>query len=196
MDKLSPAQEAEAYVASLKLSPIEQEFFENLNASKHYKKGDILLREGEQARNSYYVVTGCVRQYYLIDGEEKTTNFYTEEESILSTISTINKLPSKFYLECVEDCLVKESSYSQEAEIYEKFPRFEKLCRITTEEQLGKFQERFAIFMTSSPEERYLNLVNTRPDLLNRVPQYQLASYLGIKPESLSRIRKRILGKL
>ena len=83
--------------------------------------------------------------------------------------------------------------YPDRAEaMFKRFPKFESLCRILTEEDLGKTQEAFATFVISSPEERYLNLLKNRPGLINRVPQYQLASYLGIKPESLSRIRKRI----
>ena len=76
--------------------------------------------------------------------------------------------------------------------MYRLFPRIESLCRIETEKKLGQFRELMAFYLASSPEERYLNLLNTRPNLLTRVPQYQLASYLGVKPESLSRIRGRI----
>jgi CRP-like cAMP-binding protein len=63
------------------------------------------------------------------------------------------------------------------------------------EKETGRARDTFTRFMTSSPEERYQNLLNTRPDLLNRVPQHQLASYLGVTPESLSRIRKRLSAK-
>jgi len=76
--------------------------------------------------------------------------------------------------------------------MYRLFPSIESLCRIETEKKLGQFRELMAFYLASSPEERYLNLLNTRPNLLTRVPQYQLASYLGVKPESLSRIRGRL----
>ena len=185
----------EEFIASLHLTESEKKAFETLSASAFYKKGDILVREGEFLRKSFYVVSGIIRQYYIKDGEEKTTNFYTDNQSIISSISSINKSASKHYLQCIEDAEVKENGYDEELEIYKKFPRFEKLCRITTEEQLGEFQERFALFMTSTPEERYLHLLNDKANLINRVPQYQLASYLGIKAESLSRIRKRIHKK-
>jgi len=80
-----------------------------------------------------------------------------------------------------------------EKTIFERFPRFETLCRILSEELLAKNQASFDGFKTSTPEQRYLNLLKTRPDLLQRVPQYQIASYLGIEPQSLSRIRKRLV---
>jgi hypothetical protein len=80
-------------------------------------------------------------------------------------------------------------------EVNSKFPKFDTLCRILSEELLAKQQIDFDEFKISSPEQRYLNLIQKRPDLIQRVPQHQLASYLGIKPQSLSRLKARILGK-
>ena len=79
--------------------------------------------------------------------------------------------------------------------INSKFPRFEILCRRLSEDRLAKKQIDLDEFKTSSPEQRYLNILEKRPDLIQRVPQHQLASYLGIKPQSLSRLRARILEK-
>ena len=80
-----------------------------------------------------------------------------------------------------------------EMTIFEKFPKFETLCRVLTEEQLVKSKSDFDKFRTSSPEKRYLDLQETRPDLLQRIPQYQITSDLGITPQSLSRLRKRLV---
>jgi DNA-binding MarR family transcriptional regulator len=82
-----------------------------------------------------------------------------------------------------------------EAEVNSKFPKFETVCKILSEELLAKERIDFNEFKTSSPEKRYLSLIQKRPDLIQRVPQHQLASYLGIKPQSLSRLRARILKK-
>jgi DNA-binding MarR family transcriptional regulator len=81
------------------------------------------------------------------------------------------------------------------AEINTKFPKFDVMCRMLSEELLAKNRIEFDEFKTSSPEQRYLNLLQNRPDLIQRVPQHQLASYLGIKPQSLSRLKARILEK-
>ena len=83
----------------------------------------------------------------------------------------------------------------KETELYKRFPRFGEVCRVEMEKILGASQEKLTDFKKSTPKSRYLNLLKERPDLLNRVPQYQLASYLGIKPETLSRIRNRIATK-
>lgn len=82
-----------------------------------------------------------------------------------------------------------------EAEVNAKFPKFESLCKKLSEELLAKERMDFDEFKTSSPEQRYLNLLEKRPDLIQRVPQHQLASYLGIQPQSLSRLRARIAEK-
>lgn len=82
-----------------------------------------------------------------------------------------------------------------EVEINGKFPKFETMCRILSEELLAKERMNFDEFKTSTPEQRYLNLIEKRPDLIQRVPQHQLASYLGIQPQSLSRLRARISEK-
>lgn len=176
------------------LSKEEQVAVANLNSVKNFTKGTFLIKEGELFKNSYFVLRGCVRHYFLIDGEEKTTNFYTENQSIL--ISNPGKSSkSKFYLECIEDTTCSVTTFIQEEAMYKRFPRFQALCRISTEKELGEYQERFATFMISTPEQRYLNLLKNQKDLIQRVPQYQLASYIGVTPESLSRIRKRILHK-
>lgn len=158
------------------------------------KKGTTLLKEGQKSKDSYFVLKGLLRTYYVIDGEEKTTAFYTEMEA-LTPHCVISKTPSQYYVSCVEDSILTVSNSDMEAVMNSKFPKFETLCRILSEELLAKQQIDFDEFKTSSPEKRYLNLLQKRPDLVQRVPQHQLASYLGIKPQSLSRLRARILEK-
>jgi CRP-like cAMP-binding protein len=158
------------------------------------KKGTILLKEGERSNDGYFVLKGCIRTYYIIDGDEKTTAFYTEMEA-LTPHCVVTKAPSEYYISCVNDTILLVSNPDMEAETFDKFPKFETLCRILAEELLAKQQINFDEFKTSSPEQRYLNLLQKRPDLIQRVPQHQLASYLGIKPQSLSRLRARILEK-
>lgn len=159
---------------------------------KAFKKGTILLKEGDISSECFFNLKGLVRQYYLVDGEEKTTYFYSEKQSISSIERVLKKIPSKYYLSCVEDTTIAIGRLDIEQAFYEKFPKFETLSRLLMEEDLDKNQTLLASFIIASPEERYLNLLKSRPDLVQRVPQYQLASYLGMKPESLSRIRKRI----
>lgn len=178
----------------ISLTDEEKKALLSLNLFHTVKKGSVLLKEGEKTDNSYFVLKGCIRTYYIIDGEEKTTGFYTEMEGITPP-SVISKTPAEYYISCLEDSIVTISNLDMEEEVNSKFPKFEIMCRKFSEELLAKQRIDFDEFKTSSPEQRYLALIQKRPDLIQRVPQHQLASYLGIKPQSLSRLRARILEK-
>jgi CRP-like cAMP-binding protein len=173
------------------ISDNEKKAITDLNVFKSFQKDDILIKEGEYTNEYYFVIKGCIRCYFLVDGEEKTSAFYTELDSFVPQ-STVEKKSSALYASCVEDSLIVVSTPEMENAVFEKFPRFETLCRILSEKVVIKKQVEFECFKNSSAEQRYLNLLQNRPDLIQRVPQYHLASYLGIKPESLSRIRKRL----
>lgn len=162
---------------------------------KTLKKGEHLLREGDISAKTYSIISGCVRQYYLVDGSEKTTFFYTEGQSIYSPNSTSERISAKYYLSCVEYTTLSVLTLENQEELYRRFPVLESASRAALREELHNYQEMLSTYITTTPEERYLNLLKYRPELLNRVPQYQLASYLGVTPESLSRIRKRIFLK-
>ncbi len=192
----SPEQEIIRYISQFtQLSQGEIEEIVRTMKFKTFKKGTILLKEGQIAKLCYFVLKGCIRQYFLVDGEEKTTNFYTEGQPVTPYEGAFKRAPSKFYLACVEDTTVTTSTPEDQVAFFEKLPRLEAVSYLAMEEEMGKTQEQLTSFVLRSPEERYLYLLNTRPDLLDRVPQYQLASYLGVTAESLSRIRKRILKK-
>ncbi|MDP1802430.1 MAG: Crp/Fnr family transcriptional regulator [Bacteroidota bacterium] len=176
------------------LTEEEKNVIVSLDIFHSVKKGTVLLKEGQKSKNSYFVLKGCIRTYYVLDSEEKTTGFYTEMEAFTPPC-VISKTPSDFYISCIEDTILTVSNSDMELEVNSKFPKFETVCRILSEELLAKQRMDFDEFKTSSPEQRYLNLLQKRPDLIQRVPQHQLASYLGIKPQSLSRLRTRILEK-
>ncbi|WP_052599825.1 Crp/Fnr family transcriptional regulator [Aureispira sp. CCB-QB1] len=160
-----------------------------------FPKGTLLLKEGEIADKCFFVLEGCIRQYYLVDGEEKTTAFYTEKQAAVSFTSYAEQSPSTHYLVCVEDCILLVGNPTQEQAMYQQHPKLEAFIRLLLEQGFGKTQEQFANFISSSPEKRYCDLLKNQPDLLHRVPQHQIASYLGVTPESLSRIRKRVASK-
>ena len=161
---------------------------------KSYKKGTTLLREGELSNECFLILKGCIRSYIVKDGEEKIIKFYTEEQPV-SPINYGTKTPSEHYLECIEDTVACIGTPELENDMFRNFPQVESACRIVTESIIGSYQSSFADYKTTSAEERYLKLLKERPELIRRVPQYQLASYLGVKPESLSRIRRRLIKK-
>ncbi|MCG8329699.1 MAG: Crp/Fnr family transcriptional regulator [Chitinophagales bacterium] len=160
-----------------------------------FKKGSILLREGEVCEKCYFVLSGCVRQYQLVDGVEKTTAFFTEEQAAVLYSSYMNRKPSEHYLACIEDCILTTGTREQEQQLHKQYPKLEYLVHTLMPHDYLKIQERLSSLINHTPEERYLILMEDQPELMNRVPLHQLASYIGVTPESFSRIRKRILIK-
>lgn len=181
-----------------KISPLSKEESAAIAESmqtKTFKKGDFLLREGQVAANTYFILEGCVREYLLTDGEEKTTNFFTEEKWAISLNGFTPDNPAKHNWVCVEDTTVVAGDEQQAQDIFKRFPRFETLSRTIMEAAFAEQKEALTSYYTDSPEQRYLKLLESRPGLIQRIPQYQLASYIGVKPESLSRIRKRLASE-
>ncbi len=174
------------------LSAEEVSAIANTMNIQQYKKGTVLLREGQISTNTYFVLEGCVRQYFLVDGEEKTNNFFTEEQWVVSFNSFMPDLVSKHFLDCCEESLLVVGDSEKANELYKQFPRLETVSRKVLEKVFADQLEISGSYFTDTTEQRYLKLLDTRPDLVQRIPQYQLASYVGVKAESLSRIRKRI----
>lgn len=160
----------------------------------HYRKGTLLLKEGQISAEVYFVLEGCVRKYYLVDGDEKTDNFFTEGQWVISMNSFSQNSPSNHYLDCCMDSVLVVGNKEKEESLYNRFPKFETISRKVMEKEFAAQQEMMSSYITDSPEQRYLKLLKARPDLFQNIPQYQIASYIGVKPESLSRIRKRIVA--
>ncbi len=181
-----------------KIMPLSQEEIEAIVDTmiiKHYKKGTILLKEGQISTEAYFVLEGCVRQFYLVDGDEKTSNFFTDEQWVISMNSFSQNNPSNHYLDCCMDSSLVVGNREKEESLYKRFPKFETVSRKVMEKVFAEQQEIMSLYTTDTAEQRYLKLLKSRPDLIQKIPQYQIASYIGVKPESLSRIRKRLLSK-
>jgi CRP-like cAMP-binding protein len=159
---------------------------------KEFKQGSFLLKEGQSNTDTFFILEGLVRQYTLTNGEELTTNFFNEEQWIISLTSFSENTISADYLICEETTSVVIGNEKKAQELFGQFPRLETISRAIMEGVFSEQQKNFISYLTDSPEQRYLRLLESRPDIFQRVPQYQIASYIGVKPESLSRIRKRI----
>lgn len=160
---------------------------------EEFKKGTILLRQGDVPTKCYFVLKGCIRQYVVDEaGKEVTSNFYTEEQAISNINRHKQDKSSSYTFYCLEDCTLVVGDLVTEKDMYHKYTQLEAMTRRMIEHSFGEMQDELASFIASTPEERYKSLLQKRPFLVDRVPQHQLASYLGITPESLSRIKKRI----
>lgn len=178
------------------LTMFEKECLNESMVIKEFKKDSYLLKQGQLNNETYFILEGFVRQFSMVDGEEITTDFFSEDQWIISLNNFAGKTASAHYLQCIEDTTVVTGTEEKARELFKKFPRFETISRQVMETVLADKQERMSSYITNTAEQRYINLLNTRPDIFQRAPQYHIASYIGVKPESLSRIRKRISNKL
>lgn len=185
-----------AYFSKFRTLSVEQKdaIAESMDI-RTYKKGELLLKEGQIAKSNYFVLKGCVRQYHLNSGNDETSNFFVEEDWILPSLGTGEDRSAFYNLECMEECVLVLGNEEKGDQLIAQFPEFNELAQIILEKEIIRQQSNLTNFMKNSPEERYLKLLSEQKDLINRVPQYHLASYIGVKPESLSRIRKRLAKK-
>ena len=163
-----------------------------------FKKGTVVLEEGKVSNKCFLVIKGlvikgCLRQYRMVDGEEKTTGFFTEGQPAILYSSYLNRLPSEYSLSCVEDSILTTGTREQEQNFSNESPKLEHLVQILMPQDYARREDHVALLNFHKPEERYKLLMKTQPSLLNRVPLHQIASYIGVTPESFSRIRKRVM---
>lgn len=157
-------------------------------------KGDHLLREGEIATHLFFVSRGLLRYYFLDDatGEVRTGQFFDEAQVFTDVASFLGQTPATQSIDALEP---GEGLRIPRAALYEAYAAdhaMERFGRLMLENALVGSQRRAANLLRLSPDERYRTFVNTRPEGARRVPQYLIASYLGITPEGLSRIRSRL----
>ncbi len=177
--------------------PVSEDLAEALSRSafvRSFPRGTVLLREGDPLREAYFILKGCIRSYVLKDGDDKTIDFFIEEESVLP-LGYGKDLLSVHFMECLEDTVAVVGTPDREERMLAEYPQLKDVCLTMSEIMSRRLQENLARYRTSTPEQRYGDLLDRRPDLLQRIPQYQIASYLGVKPESLSRIRRRLASQ-
>ncbi|HNF71552.1 MAG TPA: Crp/Fnr family transcriptional regulator [Chitinophagaceae bacterium] len=162
---------------------------------KKLRKKATLLSIGTVSNEVYYLIKGCIRLYCEKDGEELSTYFFTENMFAGSYDSFLSRKPSKVAIETLEPCEVLSLSYQSQTELYSIFPKMNEFVRKALEIRFILLHDLFISYLLNSPEERYLMLIKERPELLQRIPQHQIASYLGITRVSLSRIRNRLAKK-
>jgi CRP/FNR family transcriptional regulator, anaerobic regulatory protein len=177
------------------LDKSEQDYFVNKLQVKQYKKKELVLQEGQVCNYTYFINKGCFRYYYLVDGKENTAQFFFENGWYTDFESFLSGKPTKQNIETLENTELLLLSSKDLHELYNEIPKFERLGRQMAENAFLGVRHRNEMLENHSAEERYLKLMKERPKVFERVPQHYIASYLGIQPESLSRIRKKITTK-
>ncbi len=188
----------EKLIASIRsridLEPEEIECIRLLWKESVIKKGDFFLAEGQICKQVGFIVNGLMRYYMNHDGEDKTYAFAQENDFVCNNESFIPQTPSTKIIQALEDCAILQTSYGDLQWFYTAVRQGERFGRLVTEEVFIQTLQDLGSFYTDTPEIRYERFINAHPDLLQRIPQYHIASYVGVKPQSLSRIRKRASG--
>jgi CRP-like cAMP-binding protein len=177
------------------LSSQDEEIVRRLFHKKTFKKGDHLLQAGGVCRYIIFIETGLVRYYINSDGEEHTTYFNKEGEFVCDYMSFLPQGPSYVNIQALEDTTIFVISFNDIQQFYKEVEHGERFGRLGIEQVFVSVINQIKSLYTDPPEVRYSQFLSNFPDIGQRIPQYYIASYVGIKPQSLSRIRKRIAGK-
>jgi CRP-like cAMP-binding protein len=151
-----------------------------------------LIKEGETAQKLFFIKKGCLRAWFNNNGIEVTAQFFFEGEAATSLDSFLNNEPSLFTIEAMEPCELAVFNKSDYDQLMANDPAFKDWFYGTAIQKLLLHSKRLLSFIKNKPMERYQELISQQPELFQRVPQRYIASYLGITPVSLSRIRNRI----
>jgi len=158
---------------------------------RQVKKNDYLLREGEICNDLVFVQEGCLRLYYISDDVEVSVWFAFKNNSAIELYSFISEKPSNYFLQAIEDTEIWYLPKAELNRLYTSHPKMQELMRNFWEDVVLNLIDRFTALQRDSADQRYRDLL-AKPPYLQKIPQKYLASFIGVTPTSLSRIRKTI----
>lgn len=176
----------------LQLDSQDLEIFIDKFSPLHLKKGEFFIQEGKRCTKIGFILKGCLVCAYNNDGVEVIDEFAIENEFITDYLSLLNNNPAEKNVKCLEDSDLIVIDSKDLNQLYNQKHSFERVGRIIAESLFKNWHQKAVSLMLDDAETRYKKLVKNKQSILQRVPQYLIASYLGITPESLSRIRKKI----
>lgn len=178
------------------LTPDEQVVFLSKITVENFKAKTIILNSGEICKNSYFVNSGVLRSFNINDNiVEHVLSFACTGWWISDMYSLLSQKPGNLFIQVLEDAEVVVLSKENQEKLYKEIPKFEHFFRILTENSLIAHQERLMDNLSLSAEERFEKFCRKHNDLLQKVPQKQIASYLGVTPEFFSKMKSKMLRK-
>ncbi|RYD82708.1 MAG: Crp/Fnr family transcriptional regulator [Sphingobacteriales bacterium] len=175
------------------LSPADLQKVAAAHEKVIYKKGDILLRNGQVADEYAIIESGLIRSYvHDFNGNDITTNFFGKEEIVIEVSSLFQRIPSQEIIQAITDCVCWKINFNDFQELYHSIPGISEWGRAWMAMQLFHFKQRTVNVFTHSAMDRYMQLLHEKPQVLQQAPLKQIATYLGITDSSLSRIRKTV----
>jgi len=175
------------------LTPEEEQYFTSILKIKKLKKKQYLLQEGDITRHEYFVNKGCLRTYAIDEkGQEHIIQFAIEDWWTADLGSFISQSPADLNVQCLEDSELIQISYNDLQQLYIEIPKLERFFRIIIQNAFVAAQKRIINNLSLPAMERYIRFRDQYPKIEQRVPQYMIASYLGITKEFLSKIRAQL----
>ncbi|MGK2861577.1 MAG: Crp/Fnr family transcriptional regulator [Chitinophagaceae bacterium] len=166
-----------------------EQYFTPILKVRRYGKKEYLIKAGEVEDFFSFVIKGLVRKFYKKGHHEINTQISTEGQIIMSQQSFLGRQPSEYYIETIEPSVIVSIRYAHLEELYNKSKKMERLGRLVVTHMMAVSDSWQMQLIKMSPRERFLNFVMKNPELMQRVPQKYLASYLNIKPETFSRFK-------
>ena len=154
--------------------------------------GEYFIDEGIVCKNIGFLTKGYIRTYYEINEQEVTTMVLAKHNIVTAHTSFTLQRPSMSYIQAISDCELLVMSHKSMQELYDRFPKWERLGRLITEQVYAYMEGRVVDYLSLSPEDRYRKMVENDAKILKHVPLRYIASMLGITPETLSRIRNKV----
>jgi CRP-like cAMP-binding protein len=180
----------------ISLTDEEKELILSKIELKNYKAKTVILHAGEICKHSYFVKSGILRSFNINDNiVEHVLQFACEDWWIGDMYSLISQKPGNLFIEVNEDAEVALLSKENQEELYHKIPKLERFFRILTENSLVAHQERLMDNLSLTAEERFEKFCIKYPTLIQKVPQKQIASYIGVTPEFFSKMKAKMLKK-
>jgi len=178
------------------LSNEEKEAFSGIVEQRRVKRKSFIVQPGFVCRHQSHVVEGALRSYFISpNGDEHTIAIAIEDWWISDFYSYTSQTPAYLYVEAMEDCLIQQIAYENVERICNEYPRFERFFRLVAQKAFAFSQKRALSNIGKTAEERYIEYAAMYPKIIQRVPQYVLASYLGMTPEFLSKVRAKLVSK-
>lgn len=180
----------------LPLNEAEQAIIIETFTERKIKRRQFILHEGDICKHNTFVVEGCFRMYTVDDkGKEHNLQFAIEKWWVGDIGSFHSNEPSKLYIEALENSIILQCKKEDQLKLFVEYPKFNRIFRVLAENAMVGLQTRILQNISSTAEERYLDFMNRYPHFFNRISNVQIASYIGVTPEFLSKIRKEIISK-
>ena len=178
----------------ISLTKEEEAFLLSKVFLRKYLKGQYVVQQGDICKYECFVLSGCTKMFYVDDdGQEHIIMFSIEDWWASEIGSFVSQTPSDYNVQCIEETHLIQLSFEDQEDLFKQIPKLERFFRLILEQAFVASQKRIISSFSLSAKERYLNFKKQYPKIEQRIPQYMVASYLGISKEFLSRIKKQLI---